>query len=152
MKAVRSPVHVIDRLRSARQSQGEDGGFRQYVVYLAFVSILAVFAVVLWDDGFLNWSNLLNIGRQAAPIAVMAVGMAFALASAEIDLSVGSTVALSSLLAATVVADHGWLLGAFATVATGILIGLVNGASSRSRSGYLPSWSRWASSAGSPAT
>lgn len=124
-------VHVLAstgaRLRRAWTNQSEDGGFRRYVVYLAFVSILAVFALILWDDGFLSWSNLLNIGRQAAPIAVMAVGLAFALASAEIDLSIGSTVALSSLVAAVVVGDHGFLLGALAAVGVGALIGLANG-------------------------
>ena len=127
MKAVRKPVRAVTRSIRLRARQGDEAGFRQYVVYVAFVSILAVFALFLWDDGFLSGSNLLNIGRQAAPIAVMAVGMAFALASAEIDLSVGSTVALSSLVAAVVVADHGFLLGALAAVATGVLIGLVNG-------------------------
>ena len=100
MKAVGKPLRVVAGSIRLRARHGDDGGYRQYVVYLAFVSILAVFALFLWDDGFLSTSNLLNIGRQAAPIAVMAVGMAFALASAEIDLSVGSTVALSSLVAA----------------------------------------------------
>ena len=118
---------AVARLKRAWTEQSEDGGFRRYVVYLAFVSILAVFALMLWDDGFLSWSNLLNIGRQAAPIAVMAAGMAFALASAEIDLSVGSTVALSSLVAATVVGQYGFLLGALAAVAVGALVGWVNG-------------------------
>ena len=120
-------VHVLTgfsaRMRRAWTDRSADGGFRRYVVYLAFVAILAVFALLLWDDGFLSWSNLLNIGRQAAPIAVMAVGMAFALASAEIDLSIGSTVALSSL----VVGDHGFFLGALAAVAVGALVGLTNG-------------------------
>ena len=127
MKAVRSPVRALARRGTSRRTRHDGDGFRQYVVYLAFVSILAAFAVVLWDDGFLSWSNLLNIGRQAAPIAVMAVGMAFALASAEIDLSVGSTVALSSLVAATVVGSHGWLAGTLVAVCTGLFIGLVNG-------------------------
>ncbi len=128
MKAVRSTVGgLARRVVSRRAARDDSEGFRQYVVYLAFVSILAAFAIVLWDDGFLRWSNLLNIGRQAAPIAVMAVGMAFALASAEIDLSVGSTVALSSLVAATVVGAYGWLPGTLAAVGTGLLIGLVNG-------------------------
>ncbi len=127
MKAVRKPLRAVAGSIRLRARQGDDGGFRQYVVYLAFVSILAVFALFLWDDGFLSGSNLLNIGRQAAPIAVMAVGMAFALASAEIDLSVGSTVALSSLVAAVVVGDHGFLAGAVAAVATGVLVGLFNG-------------------------
>ena len=127
MKAIPSPIRALGRLGSARRPGADGDGFRQYVVYLAFLAILAAFAVVLWDDGFLSWSNLLNIGRQAAPIAVMAVGMAFALASAEIDLSVGSTVALSSLVAATVIGSHGWLPGTLAAVCTGILVGLLNG-------------------------
>ena len=127
MKEAHPLARAVARLRRPWTNQGDGGGFRQYVVYLAFVSILVVFALMLWDDGFLSWSNLLNIGRQAAPIAVMAVGMAFALASAEIDLSIGSTVALSSLVAAVVVADYGFLLGALAAVVVGGLIGLVNG-------------------------
>ncbi|MCQ3805425.1 MAG: ABC transporter permease [bacterium] len=124
-------LHVLakatSRLRQAWIDRSEDGGYRRYVVYMAFVSILAVFALILWDDGFLSWSNLLNIGRQAAPIAVMAVGMAFALASAEIDLSIGSTVALSSLVAAVMVADYGFFVGALAAVLVGASVGLVNG-------------------------
>ena len=126
MKQVHVLARTAARLRRPWNNQGEDGGYRQYVVYVAFVSILAVFALILWDDGFLSWSNLLNIGRQAAPIAVMAVGMAFALASAEIDLSIGSTVALSSLVAAVVVADYGFFLGALAAVTLGTL-GIISG-------------------------
>ena len=116
------PQRTLNRLKGL-----VGDSLRDYVVYLAFFAILASFAVILRDDGFLSWANLLNIGRQAAPIAVMAVGMAFALASAEIDLSVGSTVALSSLVAATVVGSQGWLVGTLAAVGIGILIGMVNG-------------------------
>jgi len=110
----------IDRYR-------HNGGLRQYVVYLAFALILATFSIILYDDGFLRSSNLLDIGRQAAPIAVMAVGMAFALAAGEIDLSVGSVVALSSLVAADVVGSHGFLAGALAALGVSALVGLVNG-------------------------
>ena len=116
-----SPVEAwIDRYRN-------DGGLRQYVVYLAFGLILATFSVILHDDGFLSSSNLLNIGRQAAPIAVMAVGMTFALAAGEIDLSVGSVVALSSLVAAEIVGDYGFLAGTIAALAASALVGFVNG-------------------------
>lgn len=116
-----SPVEAwIDRYRN-------DGGLRQYVVYLAFGLILATFGIILHDDGFLSSSNLLNIGRQAAPIAVMAVGMTFALAAGEIDLSVGSVVALSSLVAAEIVGDYGFLAGAIAALAASALVGFVNG-------------------------
>ena len=110
-----------------RARRHHDGDLRQYVVYLAFALILAVFAAILHDDGFLSSANLLNIGRQAAPIAVMAVGMTFALAAAEIDLSVGSVVALSSLVAAEVVTAAGFLAGALAAVGVGVAAGLLNG-------------------------
>ena len=115
---------------AARQwlaSRRQDADLRQYVVYAAAALIFALFAVILRDDGFLTASNLLNIGRQAAPIAVMAVGMAFALAAAEIDLSVGSVAALSSLVAAEAVGSYGLAAGAAAAVAAGAGIGLVNG-------------------------
>ena len=104
-----------------------DVELRPYVVYVAAVLIFALFAVILRDDGFLTASNLLNIGRQAAPIAVMAVGMAFALAAAEIDLSVGSVAALSSLVAAEAVGSYGFAAGVAAALAVGAAIGLVNG-------------------------
>ena len=100
---------------------------RQFVVYAAALLIFLLFAVLLHDDGFLRSSNLINIGRQSAPIAVMAVGMSFALASSEIDLSIGSVAALSSLVAASVVGDHGFLIGALAAIAAGAFIGLLNG-------------------------
>lgn len=105
----------------------QDAGLRQYVVYVAAVFIFGLFAVILSDDGFLTASNLLNIGRQAAPIAVMAVGMTFALAAAEIDLSVGAICALSSLVAAEAVGSYGFVAGAAVALAVGAGIGLVNG-------------------------
>lgn len=108
-------------------NQRYEGGLRKYVVYFAFALILVTFAIILRDNGFLGSQNLLNIGRQAAPIAVMAVGMTFALATAEIDLSVGSVVALSSLVAADVVGESGFLIGALAALGVGVGVGVVNG-------------------------
>ncbi|WP_419909931.1 ABC transporter permease [Candidatus Poriferisodalis sp.] len=100
---------------------------RHYVVYAAAALIFALFAIVLRDDGFVSASNLLNIGRQAAPIAVMAVGMAFALGAAEIDLSVGSVAALSSLVVADAVGSFGFVAGVAIALAVGVGIGAVNG-------------------------
>jgi len=129
-----SPAEAwIDRYR-------HDGGLRRYVVYLAFALILATFSIILHDDGFLSSSNLLNIGRQAAPIAVMAVGMAFALAAGEIDLSVGSVVALSSLVAAEIVGNHGFLAGALAALGTSALVGIVGHANLRGQAVVTVFW------------
>src|SRR4051812_6828071 len=100
---------------------------RAYVVYVAFLLILAFFAVTLSNDGFLTSENLLNIVKQTAPISVMAVGMVFVLSAGEIDLSIGSVVALSALVAAVVLRDVGLVAGIAAGLGTGIVVGIVNG-------------------------
>jgi ribose transport system permease protein len=101
--------------------------YRNYVVYVGFLLILLVLAVALRDDGFFTQQNLTNILLQTAPITVMAVGTVFVLSSGEIDLSIGSVVALSSLVAATQLRDNGLVAGIAAGLATGIVVGLVNG-------------------------
>jgi ribose transport system permease protein len=100
---------------------------RQYVVYVAFLLILAFFAITLHDDGFLTSDNLLNIARQTAPITVMAVGMVFVLSAGEIDLSIGSIVALAALVTAIVLRDVGLVPAVAAGLGVGAAVGLVNG-------------------------
>jgi ribose transport system permease protein len=100
----------------------------QYVVYVGFLLIFAAFAVVLRDDGFLTANNLINIVQQTAPITIMAIGMVFVLTSGEIDLSIGSVVAIAALVAAVVMRTMPWPVGVAAGLGAGALIGLVNGA------------------------
>lgn len=100
----------------------------RYVIYVGFLAIFAVFAVVLRDDGFATTSNLLNIVQQTAPVTVMAVGMVFVLTAGEIDLSIGSIVAVSALLAAVVLRDLPWPVGVVAGLGAGAAIGALNGA------------------------
>lgn len=100
---------------------------RNFIVYLAFFAILLFFSVVLRDRGFLTTNNLLNIVRQTAPVTIMAVGMAFTLSAAEIDLSIGSTVALSALVAAVLLRDYGFVPGIAGGLAVGLAVGLFNG-------------------------
>lgn len=97
------------------------------VVYVAFFAILAFFAIALSDTGFLTLSNLSNIIRQSAPITVMAVGFTFTLAAGEIDLSIGSVVALAALVAAILIRDVGPLAGVAGGLAVGATVGLING-------------------------
>ena len=99
-----------------------------YVVYVGFLLIFAVFAVLLRDEGFLTVSNLLNIVQETTPVTVMAVGMVFVLSAREIDLSIGSVVAIAALLAAVVMRAHNWTLGVAAGLGAGAMVGLLNGA------------------------
>ncbi|UAJ78406.1 ABC transporter permease [Leifsonia sp. ZF2019] len=102
--------------------------WRQYVVYIGFVVVFVYFAITQGAN-FLNMTTLVNIVTQATPITVMAVGAVFVLSLGQIDLSIGSTVALAALTAAvTLQATHQWWLSALAGLAVGALIGLVNGA------------------------
>jgi ribose transport system permease protein len=56
---------------------------------------------------FLRPVNLLNITNQIAVIAIVAIGMTCVIVTGGIDLSVGSLVALSAVLATLLIRDHG---------------------------------------------
>ncbi|PHP26468.1 ABC transporter permease [Limimaricola cinnabarinus] len=101
--------------------------WRQYIIYIGFAVIFAIFALTLNDKGFLNPNNLLNIVRQTAMIAVMAIAMTFVLSSGEIDLSVGAVAGLASVTAAMAIAAGGIFFGVAAGLATGIAVGVFNG-------------------------
>jgi ribose transport system permease protein len=102
--------------------------WRRYVIYIGFVVVFLFFAVLLRDQGFLSPNNLLNIFRQTATITVMAVGMTYVIACAEIDLSVGSVAGLSSVCTAMVLSQWGLIPGILAGLAVGLVVGSINGA------------------------
>ena len=101
--------------------------WRQNIIYIGFVVIFLVFAVALYDKGFLNPNNLLNIFRQTAMIAVMAIAMTYVLSAGEIDLSVGAVAGLASVTTAMAIDAGGPLFGVLAGLATGIAVGTFNG-------------------------
>ena len=101
--------------------------WRQYVIYLGFVAIFVIFSVALFDRGFLDPNNLLNIIRQTAMIAVMAVAMTFVLAAGEIDLSIGAVAGLTSVTTAMAIDAGGPFVGVCAGLATGLAVGTFNG-------------------------
>lgn len=85
--------------------------------YLAFAS-----------DYFLSPRNLLNVGRQASVVAIVALGQALVIIGRGIDLSVGSVIGLSAVVAAVVIGSTGvQSIGLAAGLLTGLACGLVNG-------------------------
>ena len=86
---------------------------------------------VLWilTPHFLTVSNLLNVAQQTAINAVIAVGLTFVIISGGIDLSVGSLVAFSGVVLASLL-ERGLPLplAITACLALGLGCGLVNGA------------------------
>ncbi|MBB4519482.1 ABC transporter permease [Paraburkholderia fungorum] len=102
-------------------------GERPYALYGAFAILLVVFSFA--SPWFLSIDNFLNIGRQTALVSIIAVGMTFVIIARQIDLSVGSTLALSGMSAALAMSHVGdnWIVGAIAGIGTGALVGAING-------------------------
>lgn len=101
--------------------------WRRDIIYVGFVVVFVVFALLLGDQGFLSTTNLLNILRQSAIITIIAVGMTYVIACAEIDLSVGSIAGLTSITAAMAIAAFGLVPGIVAGLLVGVVVGAVNG-------------------------
>lgn len=101
--------------------------WRQNIIYIGFVAIFLIFALTLSDKGFLNPNNLLNIVRQTAMIAVMAISMTFVLSAGEIDLSVGAVAGLTTVTVAMAIAVAGPVGGVAAGIVTGLAVGMFNG-------------------------
>src|SRR5204863_8742124 len=77
---------------------------------------------------FFTSRNLGNVISQTAVIAVLALGQLLVIVSRGIDLSVGSTVALSGVVGAIVYLHvHSTALVVLAILGTGIAVGLANG-------------------------
>jgi len=89
-----------------------------------------------WPN-FLKSENLLNIANQIAVIAIIAIGMTMVIITGGIDLSVGSLLALSAVLAARFIRDFaggvgasfgGMMLACLAAIAICGIIGAFSGA------------------------
>jgi ribose/xylose/arabinose/galactoside ABC-type transport system permease subunit len=102
-------------------------GDRPYMLYIAFAILLVIFSAA--SQWFLSIDNFLNIGRQTALVSIVAMGMTFVIIARQIDLSVGSTLALSGMCAALAMSyiDNNWFVGAAAGIGAGALVGLING-------------------------
>lgn len=91
---------------------------------------LFVLCAVLWalTPHFLTVSNLLNVAQQTSINAVIAVGLTFVIISGGIDLSVGSLVAFSGVVTASLLQRAVPVpLALLAGLMTGLACGLVNG-------------------------
>jgi len=99
-----------------------------YIVYIGFILIVIILSILLRNEGFLSIENMMNILRQTTMISVMAMGMTFAISCGEIDLSIGATVALASLVSGILLrAQYPVIIAVLGGLGVGLVIGLVNG-------------------------
>ena len=97
------------------------------VVIYGLLIVLFLLAAFL-SDRFLTARNLSNLLRQAGFLGIVAIGQTVVILSGGIDLSVGSVVKLSVLVAALVMNGHetNMWLGIAAVLGMGVVIGLLN--------------------------
>jgi putative multiple sugar transport system permease protein len=115
MNAISSVREVITR------------NMRQSGIVVAFVAIIVLFAAL--HPNFLSPTNLTNIVLQYSYILILAIGMVMIIVAGQIDLSVGSVVALTGAVSAVVVIRSGmpWYVGVLAALAVGLLVGAWQG-------------------------
>jgi ribose/xylose/arabinose/galactoside ABC-type transport system permease subunit len=92
---------------------------------------VAVLWVVLFilSPNFLTVTNITNILVNAAPLALAAAGLTLAIIAGDLDLSVGSTIALVSTASALLMVDFHvpWPVAMLAGLAIGLAVGAFNG-------------------------
>jgi ribose transport system permease protein len=93
----------------------------------AMFVIIAVFAFLLQDTGYLTFANFVNIVRQTTVISIMAIATVFVISAGEIDLSIGAVIPISGYALALLLPDYGPWVAIAVALAAGALIGLVNG-------------------------
>ena len=107
------------------------GGGRRYGSWLgpliALVVVYAVF-VALSPDTFARPANLVTMARQTAVVGIAASGMTLVIILGGIDLSVGSAVALTTVVVASLIrSGAGPWASALAGIAVGATTGVLNG-------------------------
>lgn len=100
----------------------------KYGIYIAFAILFVILSIT--SESFLTTTNIINILRQVSIIGIVAIGMSFVIITGGIDLSVGSIMALSAVVAASFAqADSSYsiLIPMIIGVTVGLACGLING-------------------------
>ncbi|WP_126426164.1 ABC transporter permease [Brevibacillus marinus] len=97
-----------------------------YGIVIAFFLLCVVLSFTA--DNFLSSENLINVLRQISINGILAIGMTFVILTAGIDLSVGSVVALSGVVAASFAqGDASIWLAVLMGLLVGLVLGFING-------------------------
>jgi ribose transport system permease protein len=99
---------------------------QRFGLIISFLLLCAILALL--SDRFLTVNNAVNVLRQSTINGIIAVGMTFVILTAGIDLSVGATLALSTVVTANLLQQGiPVLLALLIGLALGAALGFVNG-------------------------
>jgi ribose transport system permease protein len=112
---------AVPALTGARRMQ-----LQEYALVAVVVALL-IAGTILEGEDFMSKENLFNVLRQGSVVGVLAIGMTFVIATAGIDLSVGSMVAAAGVAGGLLV-DSGSFTFIIGALALGLVLGAINGA------------------------
>ncbi|OCA89250.1 ribose ABC transporter permease [Pradoshia sp. D12] len=93
-----------------------------------FGLLLLIVVITIMNPSFLTVSNILNVLRQVTISGLIAFGMTFVVLTGGIDLSVGSTLALTGAVAASLLASGtDPIIAMGAALILGLILGAING-------------------------
>jgi ribose transport system permease protein len=124
------PAEVPDEVTPEPAGNGLRGVLRRRLTetttwtFLILLGIVAGFAALRFQQ-FATVFNFRNIAADASGLLIIAVGMTFVIITAGIDLSVGSVLVFSGVIAAKVMLAIGG--GGWGAIAAGLVAGLVAG-------------------------
>lgn len=105
---------------------------QSFQILLVLLVIFLVFSA-LAPEVFPTWGNVRQIIQNVSILGVLGIGMTFVIVTSGIDLSIGSNLVFSGVVAAKVMqamGDTGWgtaIVGIFVAVGCGLGWGLLNG-------------------------
>ncbi|HBO37365.1 MAG TPA: ribose ABC transporter permease [Pasteurellaceae bacterium] len=101
--------------------------FKQYGgIIIALIGLCIIFT--FFNARFLTMANFMNIFQQVAVVAIAAFGMTWVILLGEIDLSIGSIIALCGMLGAQLLSiGLGFPSSLILTIVAGAICGCING-------------------------
>lgn len=98
---------------------------------MLLILLILFLALSAYIDGFMSMRTVLSIMEQVSMFGIISIGITFAIITGGIDLSPGAVVALTAVVAASIVsvADNFFsaVAGFAAAIAVGALCGVING-------------------------
>ncbi|BES64261.1 ribose ABC transporter permease [Gottschalkiaceae bacterium SANA] len=120
MKKENKQTGILDKINAFRKRYSES----------TLGAILIVFIIIMSfaSDRFLTLGNISNLLRSTSIVGVAAVGMTFVIISAGIDLSVGSVLGLSGIIAALLMTSGvPIILSVIGAMICGTVVGVIQG-------------------------
>lgn len=91
-------------------------------------TIMVFLLFSIFSDSFFTVYNISNILKNCAVLFIAAIGTTIAILLGNNDISIGSVMSLSGIVAALLMkADYGVFIGVVAGISTGMISGIVNG-------------------------